>query len=337
MSQPTVAGQVLELTLQAAQGTWVGKFDQLEVWRSTSGAAGPYTELTAVSWQVPTFPSDLYEAVAPSPALSGPLAAVGGLALDIISDEMVDLSMIFDGSGLVSLGDIATEIGEKSNQVLTAFVWTDGRLVVRGKEPGSAAILRVAGGDAAPLLGLATEPPDSVAYGRDARISLIANVDSYSFTDAHGDPSYFYKTRYRQASTGKVSNFSSAFSACLPASSPSSALILGTLDLVDAQGRPVQNREVAISVKFGGSVVGSAAVIPRDISKLTDSRGHVEFQLLRGLLVSVAVAGTQLVRDVTVPTDPSLHTFNLLDPAVGSNDVFTVQVPDIDYAVRRHL
>jgi hypothetical protein len=70
---------------------------------------------------------------------------------------------------------------------------------------------------------------------------------------------------------------------------------------------------------------------------LTDSSGRVEFPLVRGLGVTVSVAGTSLVRDITVPVDITVDIFNLFDPTIGTDDNFRVQVPELDYAIRRTL
>jgi len=51
----------------------------------------------------------------------------------------------------------------------------------------------------------------------------------------------------------------------------------------------------------------------------------------------VAIAGTDIVRDVTTPEDPNVVVFDMLDPAYGHDDLFSVQKPSIDYAVRRTL
>jgi len=336
MTPPTVTGQVITLSLQAATADWLGSFDQMEVWKSTSGPAGPYMEMTAASWEPPTFPSDLYGVAPPSPSVTGQLAPITGLVLSLLLDETTEIDITFTG-GSITYASAAAQIQTQSNQSLVSFVWTDGRLVLQGKEPGNNAILRVLGGDAAPLLGLPTTIPSSAAYGKDARINLTSGQSAYQYTDYHGDPSYYYKTRYRQASTNTVSNFSNPFSAFRPQAVDPTIQVLGTVDIVDAQGRPVQNREVSVSTRFGGVVVSSLAVVPRDIRALTDENGHAEFMLLRGLQISVSIAGTQLVRDITVPTDQTVTTFGLLDPGVGCNDVFVVQVPEVDFVVRRSL
>ena len=79
-------------------------------------------------------------------------------------------------------------------------------------------------------------------------------------------------------------------------------------------------------------------MVGNDLVGQTDNEGHVEFSLLRGQQVVVAIAGTPLTRKVLVPADPAVRRFNLLAPEVGSGeDAFKVQVPNLVYAERRSL
>lgn len=334
---PSVLGQVVQLSLQAPSSDWVGLFDHLEVWRSTQGPSGPYMEMTAPSWLTPTFPSDLYGQSAPVTPVSGPQVPIVGLTLELLIDEETPVTITFTGTNPLTFTQASTQVNSQGEGQLRSFVWSDGRFVLMGREPGNKAILHITGGDAAPLLGLPTDPYGSVAYGKDARIELYQNQTVYPFTDYHGDLCYWYKTRFVQQSTSNVSDFSLPFSASSASIVNTSNLVLGTIDLVDLQGKPLQNREISLYTRFGGTVLGTTGVAPRDVKMLTDQNGHAQFQLLRGLQVTVAVAGTQLVRDITVPTELTVTSFSLLDPGVGSNDVFVVQVPDVDFVVRRTL
>jgi hypothetical protein len=333
----TVIGQVIQFTLQARSSDWAGLFDHLEVWRSTLGEDGPYTEMTAVAWQGPTIPADLYGQSPPLAPVTGAQVAISGLQLQLLFNEETPVNVNFTGTNPLTFHQAAVAISAQGDNFVSAFVWTDGRMVLVGAQPGNKAIMRVVGGDAAPLLGLTTSGVTATAYGKDSRIELIAGQDAYSFTDYHGDSSYWYKTRFHQALSNNVSDFSLPFSTDSGSIVNPASVIVGTIDLVDAQGKPIENREVSIYTRFGGNTVGAFGVIPRDIRQLTDVDGHAEFQLLRGLQVTVSVAGTQLVRDITVPADPTLSSFGLLDPGIGSNDVFTVQVPEVDFVVRRSL
>jgi hypothetical protein len=118
-----------------------------------------------------------------------------------------------------------------------------------------------------------------------------------------------------------------------------SNLALGQLDLVDGSGKPVSDRTVFIEVPFSGAVIDDTKVVANQkLSKKTDANGHVEFLLVRGMDITVAIAGTNLIKSLTVPTDSSIETFSLMDPSLSEdNDYFKVRVPDIPFAERRSL
>jgi hypothetical protein len=73
------------------------------------------------------------------------------------------------------------------------------------------------------------------------------------------------------------------------------------------------------------------------IRLLTDVTGHAEALLPRGTQVTISIGGTPLVRDILVPTDPTVESLNLLAASSGQNDLFDVQTPQIPYATRRTL
>src|ERR1019366_9194787 len=140
--------------------------------------------------------------------------------------------------------------------LISSFIAADGRVVIQTFEPGNKAILRILPTDAASLLGLPTTEPDSVNYGKDARVQLDVGSDAYSFTDTHGDPSYFYKARLDNSFNGNLSIFSTPFPAQTTGVIDPSLLIVGTVDIVDMQGRSVHNREVSIFTRFTGIIAG---------------------------------------------------------------------------------
>jgi hypothetical protein len=116
-----------------------------------------------------------------------------------------------------------------------------------------------------------------------------------------------------------------------------SGLVRATLDLVDSRGIAIANQSVLLFNRFAGTQIGGKTMIGGANNGLTDKNGHFEMLLVRGTAVTVAIAGTNLARDVQVPTDPTVSSFDLLDPAYGSDDLFSVQVPDLQYAVRRSI
>ena len=103
-------------------------------------------------------------------------------------------------------------------------------------------------------------------------------------------------------------------------------------------GRPLAYREVSVYPADLGELVEDKLVAGGPKENSTDANGHVEFLLVRGAAITVAISGTSIVRDIVVPTDTTVTVFGLLDPSVGpQDDVFVVQRPDIIYAERRSL
>jgi hypothetical protein len=82
--------------------------------------------------------------------------------------------------------------------------------------------------------------------------------------------------------------------------------------------------------------IGEMVVDFSDQRLHTDENGYCSLLLLRGVPVSVGIAGTALVRDITPPSDPTVQSFNLFDPSVGTDDAFSVQVPEINIAERQN-
>lgn len=333
-----MAFEAVQLNIAARDEDFVGAFDLIEVWRSRTDEEGPFEELTAGRWKPARIPKDAGDA--PSPAVTGPSVNIVGkeLIIRVDEDEENDISVVFTGTDPITFTNVAGQIVTAGLGKLFSYVDSDGVLVIETTEPGTGAALRIVESEAAPLLGLPTEEPASLAFGKDARILLVIGQQSYTFTDKNGSTDYFYKTRFRNKSTSSVSEFSLAFS---PQSSGSGVsdenLACGVVDLVGLDGKPLRNVEVRLHSSFDGTIVDDRLVAGQDVVKLTDDTGHVEFILVRGQKVTVAISGTDIVREITVPTDSSVKIFKLLDPSIAGDDVFKVQVPDIVFAERRSL
>lgn len=337
MSAASILGQVVTLQFSAPESEWSpSRFDRLEVWRSMSGPNGPYEELTSAVWSGPRLPQGAGDP--PAVPVMGRYETIVGKTLEALLDERDRITITFTGTDPIQRGTIAAQITSQSAGRLRSYVLSDGSMVVESLEPGVQAILRILPSEGAGILGLPSTEPESFTFGHDARLQLVPGQDSYAFTDPHGSSSAFYKSRYRNAETDTVSDFS----APIPAQAvvPLTDLVTGFLDLVDTSGRPLPNREVRLEGSFNGQLVEGRTVVPSpgpQTSRLTDKNGHVEFLLVRGIKVTVGVSGTNLARTVTVPTDPSVKSFNLFDPAVGKDDLFSVAVPDVDFAFRSTL
>jgi hypothetical protein len=317
-------GQPVTFSIGASASQTENIFTHIEVYRSRSGEDGPFTEVTGQDWSLPRH------------VISARSAVLSSRTLEFRVSETHDVTVTFSGPDPMSPATIASQIQSQSKGLLKASV-LGSDLIIEALHAGATATLRVVGGDAAVLLGLPIIEPDSVAFGTNARIPIIGGIDTYQFTDPHGDPSYFYKVRFGNNGLNQVSEYSEPFSASDVSTVDRSFLATGFIDLVDMEGSPIEDVEVRVRMKSRTTMLAGVLVAGTMLADRTDSRGHVEFDLPRGAEVTVVISGTSIARDVTVPTDSTVGMFNLLGPEYGSDDAFNVQVPDLEYANRRSL
>jgi hypothetical protein len=313
-------------------------FDQIEVWRSTTSASGPYEELTDDSWSAARVPKTAKDE--PASPVTGASTVLVGLDLDLRINEKAadDITVTFTGADPLTFADAATQIIAQGQNKVTSYVDEDGVLVVETTQTGNGSTLRVLESDAAAILGLPTDDVQGFAFGREARISLSQGKEVYPFVDNRGSGSYFYRTRFRNQLNATFSEFSPSFSADQALGISASNIVCGRLDLVSLDGKPLRSVEVTIYNSYHFNLVEDRLVTEGQQSRTTDNDGHVEFSLVRGTRVTVAISGTSIVRDIVVPTDPELSVFPLLGPeAAAGDDVFKVQVPVLIAAERRSL
>lgn len=336
-SQPPVilTGQRFELDFAILPTQWQGAFDRLEVWRSTSTQYGPYTPLHGPVWA----PASLPKGFAGTPSGSGPSVSIVGLDLELLiggPNGSTPISITFTGTNPLTYAQAATQIVAGASGLLSSFA-SGATLVVHTVSVGEAVFLEVTGGQAAPLLGLATTFPDNLVFGQDARIVLTFGQEQYKFVDANGSPTYWYKTRFYNSFNQLTSDFSLPFQGPQAPGLPPADLVLCYVDLVDLNGNPFANQEVLLYSRFEGVQVGTQTVTGGSQKLLTDVAGHAQALLPRGLSVTCSIPGTSLARDFVVPADPAVQSISMFDPTVSHDDLFTVQHPVIPYAVKRTL
>lgn len=330
----------VRLDIFVAKKDFVGIYDQLEIWRSIDTQDGPYEELTAIELSQPKIPKDAEDP--PDEPVLGYLKYLSGKEL-LFAVHGEELLVSISGTDPLHYGDVAAQVNAAYGTEVHAYVDAYGIFVLKSLAYGAGASIEILESDAAVLLGLPIARPNSLAYGKEARINLIETQIRYGFTDLSGSSSYFYKVRFRNKTIEVISEFSQSFSGSSKVGIDPSNLILGYMNLVQGNGKPMVNREVLIYTEFNGVVIGTSDVgggkvlAGDDQVYKTDENGRVELTLIRGQKMSVAVPGTSIYRTFTVPTDPSLESFNLLDPLIADEDVFKARVPQIITAERRSL
>ena len=240
------------------------------------------------------------------------------------------------GTPSLPLSAVAAQIRAGSSGRLTSWVDATGQLAIETVEPGTSATLRVVGGEAVALLNLSIEEPDSFAFGRGCRPTLSHSHESYVFADLRGDSSYFYRTRYRNRVLGTTSEFS-AVSSTQSLGVVAADVVVGRLQLVGMDGKPLSNIAVRVFNRNASQLVGDQLVVGTQQDLVTGVDGVAQTFLVRGMQITVSIEGTDIVRNLTVPIDPAVVLFNLLDPDLSINDAFTVQTPTIVVAEPRTL
>jgi hypothetical protein len=328
--------ETVQLQILVKDEDWAGLFNQIEVWRSRDTVSGPYEELTADSWKRARIPKTAGDE--PSSPVDGASVIISGEVLQFLVNEQDTYVVTISGVDPLTFAEVAAQVVAQGQGRLDSYVDSNGVFVVETTEPGTGAILRVEETDGAAVLALPTSEPECLAYGRDARISLKTGTEEYLFTDVRGDSTYWYKTRFRNKLTQAVSEFSQPYSVGQALGISRANIVCGQLDLVGLDGKPVAYREVSVYPSNLGELIEDKLVVGPSQLRATDSNGHVEFLLVRGSTVTVAISGTSIVRDIEVPTDATVSVFGLLEASVGPvDDVFVVNRPDIVYASRRSL
>lgn len=331
-SEAIVTTERFELDFSFPSSDWIGAFDRLEIFRSRATQDGPYDALHGPTYAPATLPVGFSGA----PSGAGPSVAIVGLALELLVNETIPISVTFTGVNPITYAAAAAQVVAAAAGLLFSFA-SGSDFVVQTTGVGEAMILRCTGGDAAPLLGLATTEPDNLAFGQDARIVLTLNQEQYGFADAHGSPLFWYRSRFYSSTTQLTSDYSLPFRGPQAPGLPQSDMVRCYVDLVDLSGVPFANQEVLIYNRFSGTQIDGKTVTGGSARLLTDVSGHAELLLPRGLDAVVSIPGTSLARDFTVPTDPTIQSISMLDPSVSVDDVFTVQQSNLPAAARTSL
>lgn len=332
----TPSFEAVTLEILAKGETFLGLFDQLEVWRSRGTAGGPYEELTAPSWLPARLPKTAKDA--PTVPVTGPTVNIVGKTLELKLKERDVIPVVFTGTNPLTYAQAAAQITAQSSGRLRAYVDEDAQLTVETLEPGTSAALRVIPSDAASLLALPLVEPDALVFGRDARIQLHQDLTTYRFIDGAGSTTYFYKTRFRNRDTSSVSEFSLPFGVAQAVGISPANLVCGFLDLVTLDGKPLVGREVSINAAFTGEQIENRLVAGTPLVKRTDHAGHVEFTLVRGQTYVLAIAGLNLAKELVAPSDPAVTFFSLVSTSAGiQDDYFKVREPNVAIMERRHI
>lgn len=230
-----------------------------------------------------------------------------------------------------------TQVANQINLSLTGAVASvsGNSVVITTSGPGRVASINVIYNDAADLGFQAGQ----VVNGKDVRVTLVGSTFYYLYTDVAGDSDALYKWRFSANGVNPISNFS----AVVPGNQPplQSNVAFATATFVSSTGIPVSRTVIVASAASpyeqpaGG---GNPALVVGDETPLTftaDENGFLQIPMVVGATLRVALDGTTLVREITVP-GPAGSAFDLLAVMATAPDPFTVQVPP-PFLTRRSL
>jgi hypothetical protein len=293
-------------------------FDKIRVWRSESGALGPFVLITSNS--------------AAAATIIGTETGgfdIFGETLQVSVDGGAAQTVLFATPNPVSV-DLA--ISEINDQVtgLTASE-SSGSVVLSSGTTGTASTLEITGGTALTDLGFTL---DDFENGTDAHVALQTDVENYEYDDESGDVSYYYKTQYYNQTSGASSSTSDAIQGDVGTIVPSASLIKALIDVAQGNGEPYADLRIVFYNVYSPSLqYDGYSILGRTVEATTDQAGHAEVNLIKGMILDVTFVGTGVIRRIQVPDQGT--EFSLMDTVSTVDDNFQIQVPDIPDAVRR--
>jgi hypothetical protein len=150
-----------------------------------------------------------------------------------------------------------------------------------------------------------------------SHIPLMPATYVYSFLDPQGTPTRRYRWRYSANGAAPLSPyFKWVYGTQRIATVPVS---VGTMHFVGADGIIRQGTLLvaALDAASSGSVFVGATLLVN-----TDPTGFLAVPLVQGAKMRIAIEGTSIVRDITVPAAP---TFDIMQALSAAPDQFSVQ------------
>lgn len=257
-----------------------------------------------------------------------PFDIVGETA--VFKVNRVSYEVTYTGTGTLSITDVV----DQTNAVVPGLASSDvGKLKLTTSGSGVGESIQVTG-SAAEILGFT----DAVVWGKSLDLSLSTDVRSYEFVDPRGDDEAVY--RYRLQSSDGIGYTDWVERGDVHDSSPLalSLLCAGFVRLVDADHTPLNDIDIIVTNPFsaeGVATVGSDYnIVGSRQTFTTDEFGFGFVWIKRGQVIDITLETTGFNRRVTIPDQQDV---NLLDPFLGSGDIFEVTELDIPEAIRRTL
>jgi hypothetical protein len=291
-------------------------YTTIEIWQSVD-QGNSYQELTA-----PTPQSAYVESLPAQTTFQ-----MGGHLLKVVVNGGAEQSISFSP---LTQHWTPQQVVDRINEVIPGLASLITPNIVRLTSPttGRASSIEVTYCDAYDLF-----PERLSAHGRDARITLALGTTIYQYSDVSGSTSARYRWRFTANGSDPKSDFSPyVLGSTAPLVSPAN-LSVCQAKFVGLNGQPVKTKLVIVSEQNPSSTNNLIVTSTAPLQLESDDLGFIQFSLVRGTRVKVAIEGTAFVREFTVPDAAS---FDLLAAMAAAPDPFTVQtVPP--FLIRRSV
>lgn len=292
-------------------------YDRMEVWRSSDNVT--YTEITA--------PTDTYASIDGSVEGTWNL---NGATLSIAKNSVAPISITFTSPNpydLLSLINIINpyfyDVESPTYKIASQVPSNTNRLKLISDIKGLESNIQVSG-TAASILGFSS----TKIYGQIHRIVLTNPTTRYQFYDTSAEnQTYYYKTRFSNSKTGRVSAFSSYIISPVQPILDASNLVTCYCKFSDNQGNPIRDRRITIVLqqpRITGSnptiSVPLIGVMEQRIELLTDQFGFASTKLPKNTLIKVFIENSYMNRIINTGTTD----FDLLDKVSVSYDPFNL-------------
>jgi len=305
----------------------LASFNVIKLKRSTTGVAGVYKEITALT-------PVAAELVAPS---AGNYDVVSK-TLQFVIDRDPQINLIFVDPPVPAAPGApltAQQVADQINSAVGDTVAYDdaGTLRLTSNDTGLASQVKIVGGGAAVEFGWVAGDRD---VGEEAHIQLVAGQSLYSFTDDDGESTYYYVAQYLNTANNLESAPSAPFQGDAGTVVDPANLSVAKVDLIDGRGVALPEQEITFyGVDQSFAVDGfQIALTRRPITIVTDTTGHAETPLVIGTRWKVIFEGTSFIREFVVPDAPDFDLLSLLGAAPDPFKIVETQFPA---ALRRTL
>jgi hypothetical protein len=293
-------------------------YNRIEIWRSADDTV--YEEITS--------PEDTRAVI--NGTQSGPWN-LNGLTLSISKNATQAVNITFTATDPYDLQTLLNIINpyfyDPNNQTykIATQIPAENKVRFTSDLDGLESSLELTG-TALSVLGLTTNK----VYGKLHRIVLTNPTIRYRFYDTSAEGQlFYYKTRFSNTKTGRLSSFSeSILGKLLPVLSPSQ-LVTCWAKFSDNQGNPIKNKRVVLVIQQPQAVGNSPTItnpligiLEERIELRTDQYGFCSTSLPKNTNIKIYIENSYVNRVINT----GIVDFDLLDKLSITQDPFNLEV-----------